>query len=296
LQLNKSYISCPQVLIREVELMQEMIKYNDLNHVVKFFEYITHGNDSYFVYEYCDESLESLLERKKLEPKEIVQIYRGIVKGMNELHSHEIIHRDFKPGNIMLIYHPVTKNITGIKTIDFTTSKRMEMVTHMTSKLGTIPYQAPEVREHGNLYSYEADYYSIGMITYTMMFGTTPTQDFIDKNDNFVAKMLHNDPKKRLNPKDQQISLKLIENLMNPKKELNHFIRPLPQKPFKPSIQQNQPRFPKDMTIPPQKIENPLKPSQFTKDMKKSPQKIPFNLQNQPESPKAMKKAPPQKN
>ena len=84
---------------------------------------------------------------------------------MEYLHKKKFIFRDIKPENIMILKNGY------IKLIDFGTATKIEDKT--TTIIGTPHYMAPEVIL-GDGYSFQVDFWSIGICMYEFMCGTVP--------------------------------------------------------------------------------------------------------------------------
>ena len=94
------------------------------------------------------------------------QFYIGsIMLAVKYLHERKFIFRDIKPENIMVLTNGY------IKLIDFGTAKVLKDKTN--SIIGTPQYMAPEVIM-GDYYSYEIDYWSIGVCLYEFYCGNIP--------------------------------------------------------------------------------------------------------------------------
>jgi serine/threonine protein kinase len=98
------------------------------------------------------------------------RIVSDIVKGMTYLHAVNILHRDLTSKNLLLDAN------MNCKVADFGLSKITEDSGDMTTSLGCLPYQAPEVFR-GERYSQAADVYSFGMVVYEMISGFEPHKD-----------------------------------------------------------------------------------------------------------------------
>lgn len=130
--------------------------------------------------EFCENnSLEYIIDlnRKSLgvnewnETKKLIAIY-GIASGMNFLHKHNILHRDLKPGNILL-----DKNFYP-KINDFDLS--INKISKFSELVGTSLYIAPEIWLK-NEYSKASDVYSFSMIVFEIMTDLRPYHDFTEK-------------------------------------------------------------------------------------------------------------------
>ena len=101
-----------------------------------------------------------------------IRYVREICYGMRYLHSHNIIHRDLKLSNVLVVSDD--ENCSGVvcKISDFGTSREVDMTTTlsmsqsmtMTSNIGTPLYMAPELVSGQGHYSMKADVYSYGIL------------------------------------------------------------------------------------------------------------------------------------
>ncbi|KAK8839529.1 hypothetical protein M9Y10_031888 [Tritrichomonas musculus] len=91
----------------------------------------------------------------------------GIARGMMHLHQNGVIHRDLKPGNILLD-KDMRPHIT-----DFGLSKINNNLSSQSQQCGTSIYMAPEVHE-GNHYNGKADIYSFGILMYEVVTDSIP--------------------------------------------------------------------------------------------------------------------------
>ena len=92
-----------------------------------------------------------------------------IVTGLKYLHSHRIIHRDLKLGNLFL------NEKMEIKLGDFGLATKLDFDGEKKRTIcGTPNYIAPEVLEGKSGHSYEVDIWSLGVIIYTLIIGKPP--------------------------------------------------------------------------------------------------------------------------
>jgi len=84
------------------------------------------------------------------------------------LHAHQIAHRDLKLENFLY----QDKNSEHLKLIDFGFAKFWDPTTKMSQSCGSLHYVAPEVLAHS--YTTQADMWSLGVIVYMLLTGTTP--------------------------------------------------------------------------------------------------------------------------
>lgn len=97
------------------------------------------------------------------------KIIKNILLGIQYIHdSHEIIHRDIKPGNILFLHK---NDINSLKICDFGLANKVGigLFDQNYEKVGTIMYQAPEQMNESPYYSKPIDIWATGMIMYEML-------------------------------------------------------------------------------------------------------------------------------
>jgi len=131
---------------------------------------------NFIVMQYIDgATLAEFIGHRQLSLEDILSIAHQIVSAVAVAHSHGIIHRDIKPGNIM---------ITGngqVKVLDFGLAKivqqkqKAERVEENTSQisnngliLGTVSYMSPEQLRAEKL-DYRSDIFSVGIVLYELL-------------------------------------------------------------------------------------------------------------------------------
>lgn len=126
---------------------------------------------------YPDGNLADLLKRESLTPGQLYEITRGILLGLQHLHRHRIVHRDFKPANILISRDHAGRFIPKIA--DFGLSKLVsddELDSSdfdLSDGRGTPSYKAPEQIE-GSKVSFNLDLWAFGIILYEMLTGEKP--------------------------------------------------------------------------------------------------------------------------
>lgn len=156
-------------------------------------------------------NLITLESKKKIPPEwDLTQKYiavYGIAAGMYYLHKHNLIHRDLKPGNVLLneIFEPIIADFGLSKLIDQNNTMFQTMAT------GTPVFMAPEVvtsQAEGDGVSYDgkaADVYSYGMLCYQLLTRVTP---FGNVNSQFQIFKILSAKKRPAIPPDFNESLK----------------------------------------------------------------------------------------
>jgi eukaryotic-like serine/threonine-protein kinase len=126
----------------------------------------------YIVMEYVDgpSCADMLRERKRLEIDETVRIVRDACHGLDYAHRAGVVHRDVKPGNLLL-----AEETGATKLADFGIAKAAEQtrITQVGSVLGTAAYLSPE-QARGDEAGPASDIYSLGVCAYQFLTGRLP--------------------------------------------------------------------------------------------------------------------------
>ena len=146
-------------------------------HIVGLIDFGEDHGRLYLVMEYIDgEPLTSALEREApFEPKRVVDIALQIAEALAVAHDTQVVHRDVKPDNIMVL--PTAGGGDFIKMLDFGVAKiRREGEAQNTVEtkagliVGSLRYISPEQVENGEITS-RTDMYSYGCVIYEMLAG-----------------------------------------------------------------------------------------------------------------------------
>jgi len=121
--------------------------------------------------EFCGggELFDRITARKRYTEKDAQPLLRQIVSGVKYLHDKKIAHLDLKPDNLLFL---TPADDSKIKIIDFGLSQFGKHRQYLTKFAGTSYYIAPEVL--AGKYSFHADIWSIGVITFILLFGFPP--------------------------------------------------------------------------------------------------------------------------
>jgi serine/threonine-protein kinase len=135
---------------------------------------------------YEGETLKERLRRGPLPIEEAVDIAVQLARGLGAAHARNIVHRDVKPGNIML-----TTDGT-VRLLDFGVAKVADVsLTGPGATPGTIAYMSPE-QARGDTVGPATDLWSLGVVLYEMLAGARP---FRGGNDRTVIQaILHDQP------------------------------------------------------------------------------------------------------
>lgn len=155
------------------------------------------GQDLLMVLEFLKgETLDHTLYRRgRIPTDEAIPIFCQALEGINYAHNLGIVHRDIKPGNMML-----TEDGT-LKVLDFGIARLLgsTRMTRIGNVIGTLEYMSPE-QVKGHETDARSDVYGLGIMLYEMLTGKLP---FESENDFALMKMQTEDmpvPPRQLNP------------------------------------------------------------------------------------------------
>ena len=109
---------------------------------------------------------------KGINEQRAVRYLKQIASALSRIHEVGILHRDLKPGNIML------RADDSIALIDFGLAKHMRLALEITGNgeiFGTPYYMSPE-QGHAGSVDQRSDIYSLGVIFFEMLTGQKPYQ------------------------------------------------------------------------------------------------------------------------
>eukprot|EP01006_Ploeotia_vitrea_P040716 TRINITY_DN66449_c1_g6_i1.p1 TRINITY_DN66449_c1_g6~~TRINITY_DN66449_c1_g6_i1.p1 ORF type:complete len:341 (-),score=28.67 TRINITY_DN66449_c1_g6_i1:150-1172(-) len=164
----------PVTAIAEITLLREL----DHPNVIRLVDAAINpdGPFIYMVYDYMGQDLERLMnscDRSRQPPQQFIKkVMWDLLQGIDYLHKSWIIHRDIKPGNILMD----TKTCTA-KLADFGMAR---IVRDPLKKLGddgrvvTIWWRAPELLLGAQHYTGAIDVWAIGCIFFELLFGRPP--------------------------------------------------------------------------------------------------------------------------
>ena len=155
------------------KLISEIKIHKSLHHpqIVAFEHYFEDTENVYILLEICQhQTLNDLLKRRKRLTEIEVQCYIvQLIKALKYLHSHRVIHRDLKLGNLFLT------DKMELKVGDFGLATKLDFEGERKRTVcGTPNYIAPEILDGKTGHSYEVDIWSLGVIIYTLIIGKPP--------------------------------------------------------------------------------------------------------------------------
>ena len=162
----------PITALREIMILKEL----DHKNILKLLEVVVSepkkekkieegkiNRDVYLVFEYMEQDLGTILQRKiDFELSQIKYIFHELVLGLKYLHENNILHRDLKPSNILLsAKNEIKIGDFGLARI-FSNSPNAKKI--YTNQVVTVCYRAPELLLGETNYSTKIDIWSLGCI------------------------------------------------------------------------------------------------------------------------------------
>ncbi len=142
---------------------------------------VLEGGTPYIVMEFLDgEALTGALARGRLALEDAIDWGCQIAEALAAAHAHEVVHRDLKPDNLILVADPRRLGRKQVKVLDFGIAKlqgrTLDQVhkTRTGSLLGTPLYMSPEQCMSQKDIDARTDIYSLGVILYEMVTGRRP--------------------------------------------------------------------------------------------------------------------------
>ena len=152
--------------LQEYELIAEI----DHPNIVKIYDLGVGDDHAHIAMEYLDGGDLKQRIAAGISEAKAIEYFRQISSAIAEMHKVGILHRDLKPGNIML------RSDDSVALIDFGLAKRLRLEMAITDSgeiFGTPYYMSPE-QGHGGEVDERSDIYSLGVIFYEMLTGEKP--------------------------------------------------------------------------------------------------------------------------
>jgi eukaryotic-like serine/threonine-protein kinase len=140
-----------------------------LNHpnLVSVFDTATDEEGVLIVMEYVEgEALSRALRRGPLPPERVARMAGELGQALDHAHRHGVVHRDVKPGNVLLRDNGVAKLVD----LGIATAADQTRITRTGIVLGTASYMAPEQLEGGSA-GPAADIYALGAVCFEALAG-----------------------------------------------------------------------------------------------------------------------------
>jgi eukaryotic-like serine/threonine-protein kinase len=168
--LQSQFVRDPSFLIRFKREAQAAASLSHPN-IVGVYDTGTEDGTHFIVMEFVDgRTLKDVIRAEgPLYPERAAEICADVCSALAAAHARGLIHRDIKPGNVMLT--PEGK----VKVMDFGIARATtsETITQTAAVVGTAQYISPE-QAQGQTVDYRSDLYSVGCCLYEMLTGTVP--------------------------------------------------------------------------------------------------------------------------
>ncbi len=215
---------------REAQILLDM----QSPYIVHLFDYFVEGSSHYIVEEFVDGlSLSQMLEKQgPLGTEVALLVFLDACYALKFAHDRGIVHRDIKPGNILISRRAEVKladfgiaasdkiEEIAVTKSDKIVTKTAGDVTMSGVTLGTPAYMSPEQITDSRSVDQRADIYSMGVMLYEMLTGTKPFPGKIsEENLKLINKGKYKNPRK-INKSIPRVICRMIRKMLkgNPEK------------------------------------------------------------------------------
>ena len=187
-KLLHSYIEEEPLLLERFRREAKVVAGLRHPNIVQIFDFNTVDGHPYIVMEYLKGPtlatyLRHLHNRKKrIAPDQVARLLNELSTALDYAHKQGVVHRDIKPGNILLhsknedipLEKPLTEDVEAVVT-DFGLVRIMNTASQTASGTvsGTPAYMSPE-QARGDPTDHRTDIYSLGIVLYEMLAGRVP--------------------------------------------------------------------------------------------------------------------------
>jgi serine/threonine-protein kinase len=205
-KLLHSYIEEEPLLLERFQREAKVVAGLRHPNIVQVFDFDTVDGHPYIVMEYLKGPtlatyLRHLHQRKKrLQSDQIARLLNELSAALDYAHGQGVIHRDIKPGNILLhnktddipLDQPLTNDVEPVIT-DFGLVRIMNTASQTASGTvsGTPAYMSPE-QARGDQTDHRTDIYSLGVVLYEMLAGRVPFE--ADSTLTILHMLIHTTP------------------------------------------------------------------------------------------------------
>ncbi|CAH8560052.1 unnamed protein product [Schistosoma intercalatum] len=154
-------------LVSEISILKAL----EHPHIVRMLDFTWDASFVYIIMEFCGggDLSRYLRLKRRLDELLVQRFLQQLALALQYLKSKNIVHMDLKPQNILL----TSINNPSLKLADFGFAQCIKETAKKNEVRGTLLYMAPEIFCEG-FYHPSCDLWSIGIILYECLFGTTP--------------------------------------------------------------------------------------------------------------------------
>ncbi|RIH87938.1 Serine/threonine-protein kinase PknB [Meiothermus luteus] len=215
---QEKYVGDPR-FVRRFHREAELLARLDHPNIVKVYDHGNQGDTHYIAMEFLEgEGLDRLIEGRRLGIRSLVEVMIRVAEALQHIHAQGIIHRDIKPGNIMVLRNAVREDGSvdprGVRLMDFgiAAGKVLTRLTITGARIGTPVYMSPE-QAKGQRIDHKSDIYSLGVVFYEALCGQPPFQGAYEA-------VIHQQitqmppPPKQINPEVPQVLSDLVYRML----------------------------------------------------------------------------------
>jgi serine/threonine protein kinase len=183
------------------------------DHVVPIYDVVVNETICYFVMQYiAGESLQERVDRRgPLSTEDVLRIGAQMAAGLHAAHEQGLIHRDVKPGNVLL-----EDTVNRVMISDFGLARAADdaSITRSGAITGTPHYMSPEQAKGGAI-DLRSDLFSLGSVIYFMCTGRSPFR--APQMMAVLNRVCHEDyrPVEEINPNVPYELTQLVDRLLN---------------------------------------------------------------------------------
>jgi serine/threonine-protein kinase len=213
--LSEDFLGHPQArkrLLREAQAAARL----DHPNICAVHEVVEEEGHNFIVMQYAEgKTLKEVIKDEALDLNTVLTSAIQIADALAAAHEQNCVHRDIKPGNIVL-----TKQ-GQVKVLDFGIAKILEPADNQATQtrtgalLGTPAYMSPEQVE-GKIVDARSDIFAFGIVLYEMLAGQSPFNDKSKTPVEIMHAVMHDAPPslKELNPAISEPLVRLIDRAM----------------------------------------------------------------------------------